>query len=148
MGAAALISAAADNSPEGRALSAIASYACYDDLWQLTASTSQNYFAPPLDWLLLHVGLPIASAETGADLIHYSPAKDAANLWPRPILYIQSETDEIIDFQRGQSLLDATSQPKYHLWYPRGSHNDILNDESAAKVVEEFLRTATSQPVI
>ena len=148
MGAAALISAAADDSPEGRAISAIASYACYDDLWDMTKSVTQNYFATPMNDLLLYVGLPVAEIQTGADLIHYSPAKDAAALWPRPILLIHGQRDEIIDFSRGESLLEAIPQPKYHLWYPTGSHNDILNDDSAAKIVEEFFKVATSQPVI
>jgi fermentation-respiration switch protein FrsA (DUF1100 family) len=148
MGAAALISAAADDSPEGRAISAIASYACYDDLWDMTKSMTQNYFAAPMNDLLLYVGLPIAQLQTGADLMHYSPAKDAAKLWPRPILLIHGQRDEIIDFSRGESLFDAIPQPKYHLWYPTGGHNDILNDDSAGKIVEEFFKRATSQPVI
>jgi fermentation-respiration switch protein FrsA (DUF1100 family) len=149
MGAAALISAASDpTDPSAASIDAIAAYACYDDLWDMTRSATDTYFAPPLDWLLLHVGLPIAEAQTGADLLHYSPAHDAANLWPRPILLIHGERDDVIDFTRGQALLDAASQPKYHLFFPEGGHNDIIENETAAKIVLEFFRTARAVPVI
>jgi uncharacterized protein len=149
MGAAALLSAAADPlDPNAAFIDAIAAYACYDDLWDMTRSAADQYFAPPLDWLLLHVGLPVAAAQSGTDLLHYSPAKDAAALWPRPILLIHGERDEIIDFSRGQALLDAASQPKYHIFFPNGSHNDIITNDAAAKIVVEFFRNATPVPVI
>src|SRR5205814_443638 len=60
MGAAALISAAADDSPEGRSIAAIACYAGYDDLREMTRSAADNFFAPPLSWLTFYVGLPMA----------------------------------------------------------------------------------------
>ena len=112
MGAAALISAAAvPNDPNAAAIDAIAAYACYDDLWDMTRNVSETYFAPPLDWLLLHIGLPIAAGQSGADLLHYSPARDAAALWPRPILLIHGERDEIIDFSRGQAPTTQMGMP-------------------------------------
>jgi fermentation-respiration switch protein FrsA (DUF1100 family) len=84
----------------------------------------------------------------GVNLTAFAPARDVSNLWPRPILYIHGEQDEIIPFRRGQNLFDFTSQPKYHIWYPKGSHNDIVADEAAAAIVEEFFRSAKSVPVI
>ncbi|HYO11220.1 MAG TPA: alpha/beta hydrolase [Tepidisphaeraceae bacterium] len=148
MGAAALISAAADPSPAGQSIDAIAAYATYDDLWDLTGGMASVYFAPPMNWLLQRIGLPVASASVGADLLDYAPARDIPRVWPRPILLIHGQRDEVIPFARGRTLLEAASQPKYHLWYPEGSHNDIVADEPAARIVLEFFRQARAVPVI
>ena len=148
MGGAALIAAAADPSPEGQSISAIATYAVYDDMDLLVRDLSREYFERPLGWLLEHVGVPIASAHAGVNLTAFAPARDVSRLWPRPILYIHGREDDIIPFARGQNLFDFTPQPKYHLWYPKGSHNDIVSDEAAAEIVAEFFRSAKSVPVI
>ena len=148
MGAAALIAAAADPSPEGQAISAIASYAAYDDIDLLLHDLSREYFEQPLGWLLERLGLPIASAHVGANLADFSPASTISALWPRPVLFIHGHRDEIVPFARGRSLFDSAAQPRYHLWYPRGSHNDIVSDEAAAEVVAEFFRQARPIPVI
>ncbi len=148
MGGAALISAAADPSDEGRALSAVAAYAGYDDLRSLARDTAAHYFAWPLDKLLLNLSLPLASIHSGADLVNYSPAQDVHDLWPRPFLLIQSENDEIIDYQRGVRLFDAASPPKYRAFYPEATHAELLNSDAAARVVVQFFRTAKTLPVI
>jgi len=148
MGGAALIAAASDRSAEGQSIEAVATYAAYDDLDLLVHDVSKQFFERPLGWILEHVGVPIASAHAGVNLTAFAPARDVSNLWPRPILYIHGEQDEIIPFRRGENLFDFTSQPKYHLWYPKGSHNDIVADEAAAAIVEEFFRSAKSVPVI
>ena len=114
----------------------------------MTAATGERFFAPPLDWLLLHVGLPIASGQAGADLVDYAPAHDIAALWPRPILLLHSQHDDVIDFARGQALLNAASQPKYHIWFLAGRYNDVIHNQPAAKIVLEFFRTAAAEPVI
>jgi fermentation-respiration switch protein FrsA (DUF1100 family) len=147
-GAAALISAAADDSPQGRAIDAIAAYAAFDDLGKLAADLSDFYFERPLNWLLLHVGLPIASAHAGADLNAFAPASAIRSIWPRPVLFIHSQHDDVIPFDRGQAINEAASQPRYHVWFPRGSHADILNDDSAAEIVLQFFSQARSVPVI
>jgi fermentation-respiration switch protein FrsA (DUF1100 family) len=90
----------------------------------------------------------MAEAQSGCDLAHYAPARDVAALWPRPILLLHAERDELIDFDRGRALLDAANQPKYHVWFSAGSYNDLLKDDAAAKIVVEFFRTAKSVPVI
>ena len=59
-----------------------------------------------------------------------------------------AELDEIIDFQRGRALFDAASQPKYHLFFPEGWHNDIVNNDAAARSVAAFFRAARAVPVI
>ena len=78
----------------------------------------------------------------------FAPAREVANVWPRPILYIHGRQDEIIPFERGINLFEFTSQPKYHVWYPKGTHNDIVADEAAAEIVAEFFRNAKAVPVI
>ena len=148
MGGAALISAAADDSAEGRAIAAVAVYAGYDRLDALAADVGKMYFAPPLDWLLMHIGLPLASAHAGTNLSGYAPARDIQHIWPRPVMILHGERDDIIDFARGESLLDAASQPKYHIWFIEGGHNDIIADDAAAKIVTEFFRRAEAVPVI
>jgi fermentation-respiration switch protein FrsA (DUF1100 family) len=97
---------------------------------------------------LIHVGLPLANVQTGTDLSGFAPAKLVAKLWPRPILIIHGRRDEIIRFDHGESLYDAAVQPKYNLWLKEGSHNDIVDNEAAAKIVLEFFKTAEPVPVI
>jgi fermentation-respiration switch protein FrsA (DUF1100 family) len=148
MGAAALIAAAADPGPDGQAIAAIATYAAYDDLDLLIRDLTRDYFEQPLRWLLDHVGVPLASAQVGVDLRGFAPARRAPDLWPRPILFIHGHRDEIIPFERGRALHDAAAQPRYHLWFGQGTHNDIVSDEQAARIVAEFFRTAAPIPVI
>lgn len=148
MGGAALISAAADDSAEGRAIDAVAVYAGYDRLDALAHDVGKNFFAPPLDWLLLNIGVPMASAHVGTSLRAYAPADDIRHIWPRPVMILHGERDDVIDFARGESLLDAASQPKYHIWFIEGGHNDIITDDAAARIVVEFFRRAEALPVI
>ena len=148
MGAVALIAAATDPSWEGQAIEAIASYAAYDDLAALTGDLTSFYFRPSLGWLVERIGLPVAAMHAGADLVDFRPVDSVADFWPRPILFIHGRNDEIIPFERGQSLRDAASQPRYHIWYPVGTHNDIVSDEAAASIVVEFFRKAQPFPVI
>lgn len=148
LGAAALIAAAADDSDEGRAIEAIACYGTYDDLGSLTRSIAHSYFFPPLRQLLIHIGLPLASLQTGSDLADYAPAKLAPRLWPRPILFVHGRRDEIIRFDHGEALYEAAVQPKYKLWLKDGNHNDIVDSDTAAKIVAEFFKTAQPVPLI
>ncbi len=148
LGAAALIAAAADDSDEGRAIEALAVYGTYDDLRLLTRSIGQSYFFPPLRQLLIHMGLPLASLQTGANLTDFAPAKLVTQIWPRPILIIHGRRDEIIHFKHGDALYDAAAFPKYNLWLTEGTHNAIVDNEDAAKLVTEFFKTAEPVPVI
>jgi fermentation-respiration switch protein FrsA (DUF1100 family) len=148
MGAVALIGAAADPSPNGQAIDAVAAYASYDDLAALTRDMTGIYFSPALGWVLQRIGLPAASLHAGADLHHFRPADHVADLWPRPILFIHGQRDEIIPFERGRALRDAATPPRYHMWFPEGSHNDIVTNEAAAQAVLEFFNVAKPIPVI
>jgi alpha/beta superfamily hydrolase len=148
LGAVALLSAATDNSDEGRAISAVAAYGAYDDFHELLSDATQILFRPPMPSLIEYVGLPIASLHAGVDLKHIAPKETIAQLWPRPVLFIHGERDEIIPIERGQALHESATQPKYYVWFPRGSHNEILSDETAAWIVLEFFKTAAPVPVI
>jgi fermentation-respiration switch protein FrsA (DUF1100 family) len=148
MGGSALIAAAADDSDEGRAINAVATYAAYDSLEGLAQSVTKNYFLPPLGWLVMKVGVPLASVQTGADLRSFSPAKLAGEMWPRPLLLIHGVQDRIISFEHAQRLYQGASLPKYYLWLEKGDHNDVLGDEGAARAVLRFFKTAKEEPVI
>ena len=148
MGAVALLAAAADDSAEGKSLAAVATYAAYDDLDALARDVTHEFFRPPLAALLQHIGLPAASLHAGVNLSRWAPKELVGQVWPRPILFIHGELDEIIPFERGKTLFDAASQPKYHAWFAQGDHNDVVDNDLAAEMVYEFFRTASPIPVI
>jgi fermentation-respiration switch protein FrsA (DUF1100 family) len=148
LGGDALIAAAAEQSREGHAIASIATYGSYDALGKMVKDIAQEYTDPPWGWLLEHVALPIASAHAGVNLMAFSPAQDVRSIWPRPILFIHAIQDSQVPFSRGRALYEAADQPKYHVWFPAGSHHEIVTNEGAAAVVTEFFRTAHSVPVI
>lgn len=144
MGAAALIAAAADPSEEGQAIEALAVYGTYDDLGSLVKSVSDYYFVPPLDWLTMNAGVPVASAHVGRRLDRFSPAREVQALWPRPILVVHGKRDRTIDFRHGQGLLDHALQPKYHFWVNEGDHNSVVADPVVSRAVLLFFESAGS----
>jgi alpha-beta hydrolase superfamily lysophospholipase len=144
MGAAALIAAAADDSPEGRAITAIAAYSTYNDLPSLAESLGEQLFFPGAGWIADHLMLPMAAAQTGADLRQFSPANLLAERVARPVLIIQGEQDRLIDFSLGQALYQAAEQPKERLWIERAGHDDIVaSDRAAYGVMSFFLHART-----
>jgi fermentation-respiration switch protein FrsA (DUF1100 family) len=144
MGAAALIAAAADPGDDGQALEAVAVYGTYDDLGGLVGSLADRYFPPPLDWLSVHAGLPIASAHVGRRLDRFAPGAEIGSIWPRPVLVIHGKGDRIIDFEHGQNLHRQARQPRYHYWVDRGDHNDVVGDPVLSKAVLLFFESARS----
>ncbi|HEY8669131.1 MAG TPA: alpha/beta hydrolase [Tepidisphaeraceae bacterium] len=147
MGAAALITAAADSSTEGQAIDAVAVYGTFDNLQSLTRSVADTYFTPPVAWLTVHVGMPMACLQTGSDLTHFSPARAIARIWPRPVMVIHGQRDEIIAFDHGVNLFNSATQPKRALFLDE-DHNQIINDDRAAQEVLDFFRDAKPLPVI
>ncbi|MCS7034872.1 MAG: alpha/beta hydrolase [Phycisphaerae bacterium] len=147
-GAAAVLAAAVDRSPEGQAIEAVALYGSFDDLQALAGSLADKTFLPPFNWLLEALALPIASAHVGADLAAFKPAELADQLWPRPILIIHGVKDQIIDFRHGQMLFDRATQPKQSLWIDHGDHNSIISSDEAAAAVLHFFETARAMPLI
>ncbi|HEX8911379.1 MAG TPA: alpha/beta fold hydrolase, partial [Humisphaera sp.] len=123
-GGAALVAAAADDSPEGRAFDAVALVGTFDAFSSVTDDALSTYAAPPLRWLLRHVGLPLASLHAGSDLTAFAPADLIDRLAPRPVLVIQSRGDGLgtspavarVSFESGRRLYQRASQPKLRLW--------------------------------
>ncbi|MEO6436858.1 MAG: alpha/beta hydrolase [Tepidisphaeraceae bacterium] len=148
IGAVAMISAAADPSPDGQAIDAVAAVGGYDDLHLLASEITAAYFRPSLGWLIEQISLPVAALHAGVDLTHYHPAGDLPAIWPRPVLFIHGQQDALIPFERGRSLRDAAVQPRYHFWFPQGSHDDIANRAASAHILIEFFRHADPFPVI
>jgi fermentation-respiration switch protein FrsA (DUF1100 family) len=142
MGAAALIAAAADDSPEGQAIEAVAVYGTYDDLGLLARDISKDRFLPPFNAILPTVGLPMAAAQVGADLPDFKPGEDVVKLWPRPILVIHGRLDSVIPYERGLRLWKLALHPKYNVWIAEGDHNKIINHDAAAVAVRAFFETA------
>jgi pimeloyl-ACP methyl ester carboxylesterase len=139
-GSAALLSAAADGGVEGRSIRSLVILDGYDRFDELAAGAVNDYFAPPLRWLTLHVGLPLACVQTGADLCNFAP-EDAANAFaPRPILFIHGVRDRPIPFDRGQKLFDDASAPKSYLWLD--AEDDAVNDQDTASAARRFIETA------
>jgi alpha-beta hydrolase superfamily lysophospholipase len=147
-GAAALVAAAADPSPQGQSIEAIAVYEGFDDLASLGRTVARTRFLPPLSWVADRVGLALASAQVGADLVHFSPAEQAKTLWPRPIFFIHGGNDQVIPFERGQSLFEQAIEPKRRLWLPTEDYGQTINDTGAARELRDFLDEARPVPAI
>jgi alpha-beta hydrolase superfamily lysophospholipase len=141
MGAAALVAAAADPSPEGRAIDAVAVYGTYDDLGALARTVCDRQFPRPLNWLGRHMAVPLAGLHAGRPLADFAPGDVAERLSPRPLLVIHGTDDEIIAFEHGRRLFERAGEPRSHLWIP-GDHNSVLNDAGAARAVREFFDAA------
>jgi len=141
-GGAALIEAAADPSIDGRAIDALAVFGGYDSFKNLAASAAGVSFPPPLQWLIVPVGVPLACLQTGADLWNFSPARDVAEIAPRPILFIHGAHDPIIALERGRALNDAASAPKAHIWLDDLTDDQAVNDPQIVNRTRHFLDVA------
>jgi hypothetical protein len=143
-GAAALISAAVDPSPEGQRIDALAVYDPFDRLDSVAFAILDRYVPQPMNWCVRRIGLPLASLQVGTNLGAFSPEEAVKSLSPRPILVIHGLNDELIDFDRGQALYDAAFQPKYNDWIDQGGHDDVINNDAAARWVKRYFDTALS----
>ena len=148
LGAAALIAAAADPSDEGQAIEAVAVYGTFDDLHLLADDIGDARFWPPFDEVLPALGLRIAGAQVGANLLDFKPAEHVTHLWPRPILIIHGQRDTVIPFERGERLYRLATHPKHNFWLPEGDHNKIINDDVAARIVKAFFDSARPMQVL
>ncbi|WP_428939901.1 alpha/beta hydrolase [Fontivita pretiosa] len=148
IGAAALIAAAADDSPEGQALNALAVFGAFDDLNLLARDLARSMFVPPVDRLVAALGVPFASMHCGANLSAFRPVELVRDLWPRPILIIHASHDQLVRLERGQALFDAASFPRQALWLSMIGRKGALSDEDVIDALREFLRTARPMSVI
>jgi hypothetical protein len=141
-GAAALLSAAADPSPEGRAFSSLAVFGCYDRFDNLADSAAEIDRQPSIQRVIVHIGLAIACVQTGADLFDFSPADSAAEIAPRPILFIDGERDPIIDYERTRSLFESAHAPKSFLTFKDMTNDQAVSDPGVVLRALRFLDTA------
>jgi pimeloyl-ACP methyl ester carboxylesterase len=145
LGAAALIAAAADPSPEAQMIDAIAVYAPYDRLGSLITSIAADHDAPAAGWIAVHLALPFAGLQVGSDLAAFNPAKRVQSLWPRPILVIASDADASTDIRRSRAVFDNALQPKFRLWLEKDSRTTMLfGDDDTSLVVRIFFETERS----
>jgi fermentation-respiration switch protein FrsA (DUF1100 family) len=147
-GGAALIAAAADPSPAGRSIDAVAVYDCFDDLPDLARSLADERFLPPFNWLFDRVGLAMGDLQTGADLTDFSPARDIQSIWPRPVLIVNGSNDGEFPINLGRELYESAPQPKSCRWVNGASMNYLVNDPDTADAVRQFFAKAHPVPVI
>jgi hypothetical protein len=138
-GAAALLAAAADPSPEGRAFDSLAVFGCYDRFDSLAYSAAQIDRGPSLQRAVIRIGLALACIQTGADLFDFSPADAAVKIAPRPILFILGGRDPVIDYDRGRSLFDSASAPKSFLGLDDMSDDQAVSDPAVVSRTLHFL---------
>lgn len=146
LGAVALITAAADPSPEGRAIDAIAAYNPYDSLKAVCDDVLRVHAIAPGRWAAAHLALPLASAQVGADLATFSPALAAQELWPRPLLVIGNPLTNRAGDERSYELFRDTMQPRFGYFRDDLDVPDLLRDENAALTVRIFFDT--ERPVL
>jgi fermentation-respiration switch protein FrsA (DUF1100 family) len=143
-GAAALLAAAADPSPEGQNIDAIAVYDTFDRLDSETESLVSQFLPSPMVWLVKHLGLPMAGYQVGSNLPAFAPATEINAIWPRPVLVIHGMDDLVVPFEQGQSLYDAALEPKTNFWINRCDHGGALNSRAAAREVLKCFGDARS----
>jgi fermentation-respiration switch protein FrsA (DUF1100 family) len=141
-GAAALLAAAADPSPEGRAFNSLAIFGCYDRFDLLADSAADMNELPEIQRAVVHIGIALACLQTGADLFEFSPADDAVQFAPRPILFVQGRQDPGIEYERGRSLFEAASAPKSFLSLDKMTDDQAISDPDVVSQTLRFLDTA------
>jgi len=141
-GAAALLAAAADPSPEGRAFTSLAVFGCYDRFDNLADSAAQIDRQPSIQRVVVRIGLALACVQTGADLFDFSPADAAAQIAPRPILFIEGRRDPVIDYERAQSLFESAHAPKSILTLDNMTDDQAVSDPDVVSRTLQFLDTA------
>ena len=144
LGAAALMSAAADPSPEGQSIDALAVYSAYDRPASVLRTWGGRYLLPPLDSLATNTALPLAGLIAGTDLQTAAPADAARQLWPRPILYVHGGRDSVVRFEAGRAAWEQTFQPRYHYWLPKADHEQVTTDPVVSHAVRLFFEHARS----
>ena len=144
MGAAALVAAAAEDDR----LTALVLVGTYDDLGGMARDATAQVFTPPLDRLAAWIALPTASAHAGTDLAGFAPAELIGRVWPRPLLVLHANDDEMIPLARGQGLYDAASPPRRQRWLDAGGHNGVLGDDEAWREIFDFLKNAQPTPAV
>lgn len=138
LGAAAMIAAAGDDSPEGRSLSGLVVYATYADFGALATDVSRERFPPVMGPLARWVAVPLASIHAGADLAAFRPADAVKRLAGRPMAIIHGRRDEIIPPSHAEALIAAHPGPR-KLILLESDHNGIVEDDRAGTEAINFV---------
>ena len=142
-GAAALIAAAGDLSPEGQSIDAIALFAPYDSLTSLIQDWADSNKISRAGWIARRLALPLAGAQWGTSLQNFDPAREAEKIAPRALLVIASEQDQQIAISSAQAVFEQASQPKCAFWLVKSSRQAMLfRNENASRAVRLFFETA------
>jgi alpha-beta hydrolase superfamily lysophospholipase len=147
-GAAALIAAAVDPSPQGQSIESLVVFSGISDLASLARDYAARTLLPPMDRVTYNIAVPLASLQVGADLADFKPETLVHDLWPRPIMVVQPTHDPLVSFEQGQRLFDAASFPKRALWLSGEDQSQAIRDERAAAAVRDFLVTARPRSII
>ena len=143
LGAAALISAAADTQSEGQAIDAVAVFTPYDRLSTLIQDTADRNYSTPTGWTINRLILPLAGLQLGTSLQHFAPEDDIRKLAPRPLLIIAADEDRDADIYRSKKIYDEASQPRYGYWIKKGGHEAMLfGNDNTMLAVRVFFETA------
>lgn len=144
MGAAAMLAArdGTGHSP----FDAMAVLGTYDDLEAMARTVIGRQFWGPLATIARWTAIPAASAHAGCDLAGFRPADFAREDWPSPLLVGHGRRDEIIPFNSGVRLYNATLEPKRSLWVPQLGHNQVLSDVATMQAVLKFFEDSNHVP--
>jgi pimeloyl-ACP methyl ester carboxylesterase len=138
LGAVALIEAASDPGPDGRAIDAIAAYNPYDELSPLINNVAAEHTIAAGPWVLKHIIVPVASIQLGANLSTVDPAIQVQRLWPRPILVLGNPSTRRPGGAGSYELFRNALQPKYSYWRDDADRETLLHDDTAALTVRIF----------
>ncbi|HEX8912315.1 MAG TPA: alpha/beta hydrolase [Humisphaera sp.] len=163
MGAAALLAASGEPTPEGRAIDAVAVLSTYGEFESLADHVAATKFPRPLGWAVRHLGVPVASAHVGRDLTAFRPIDAAAKLAPRPLFVAHGRGDAMIPFASGERLFAAAGEPKTARWVgewdgsgyvirtetgtgtptgPPADHDHLVDDDATLVAVRTFFEAA------
>jgi alpha-beta hydrolase superfamily lysophospholipase len=142
LGAAALLAAAADPSPEGQSIDALALYNAYDAPDAVVHQATSWLLVPPLDSVVERAAMPVAGTLSGGGPGNGSPLQDVQRLWPRPVLFIHGQADKSVPFDAGRNLYDHALQPKYFYWVPRADGKQVVDDPTVSQSVRLFFEFA------
>jgi pimeloyl-ACP methyl ester carboxylesterase len=147
IGGAAVIAAATDSNPLGQDIDAVAIYGTYARFNSFAENLFNSELPRPAMWWMMHLMVPVASANTGFDLAHFAPVDLVPQLWPRPILFFQGRADALFPAADGEELFERASFPKQLIWLST-DHAGAYHSRTAAAALLDFLDHAQPSPVI
>ncbi len=174
IGAAAMVAAAAEDSPAGRSIDALVLAEPYANFDELAGGVARRLFPIGAEWLFRRVAPLIVSLHGGENLMTFSPADAASHLWPRALLVVHGRQLTWVPPSEERELFHAAAVPRDEYW-PSGDYearrakagartlsgaagemlretmgvdDNILNDPGVQRRILDFLHDAEPVPVI